>query len=105
MLSDPVIERIAGAVGRSPAQVVLRWHIQRGDIVFPKSVSPKRKKSNFELFDFELGSSAMDAISALDQGESGRTGPNPDKVRPHRIAKRLRGESQRAATSRFRLDL
>jgi 2,5-diketo-D-gluconate reductase A len=78
VLGDPVIERIADAAGRSPAQVVLRWHIQRGDIVFPKSVSPDRMKSNFRLFDFELDSSDMDAISALDHGESGRTGPNPD---------------------------
>jgi 2,5-diketo-D-gluconate reductase A len=78
VLDDPVIERIADAAGRSPAQVVLRWHIQRGDIVFPKSVSPDRMSSNFELFDFELNNSDMDAISALDQGESGRTGPNPD---------------------------
>jgi 2,5-diketo-D-gluconate reductase A len=79
VLGDPVVERIADAVDRSPAQVVLRWHIQRGDIVFPKSVSPARMKSNFQLFDFELRNSAMDAISALDHGESGRTGPNPDK--------------------------
>jgi 2,5-diketo-D-gluconate reductase A len=78
VLDDPVIERIADAAGRSPAQVVLRWHIQRGDIVFPKSVSPDRIRSNFEVFDFDLDSSDMDAISALDQGESGRTGPNPD---------------------------
>jgi 2,5-diketo-D-gluconate reductase A len=79
VLDDPAIERIADAVGRSPAQVVLRWHIQRGDIVFPKSVSPDRMRSNFALFDFELDSSDIEAISALDQGESGRTGPNPDK--------------------------
>jgi 2,5-diketo-D-gluconate reductase A len=79
VLGDPLIERIADAVDRSPAQVVLRWHIQRGDIVFPKSVSPARMKWNFELFDFELDNSTMDAISALDHGESGRTGPNPDK--------------------------
>jgi 2,5-diketo-D-gluconate reductase A len=79
VLGDPVIEQIADSVGRSTAQVVLRWHIQRGDIVFPKSVSRDRMMSNFELFDFELGSHAMDAISALDRGESGRTGPNPDK--------------------------
>lgn len=52
--------------------------IHRGDIVFPKSVSPDRMKSNFALFDFELGNSDMDTISSLDQGESGRTGPNPD---------------------------
>jgi 2,5-diketo-D-gluconate reductase A len=79
VLGDPVVERIADVIDRSPAQVVLRWHIQRGDIVFPKSVSPARMKSNFQLFDFELRNSAMDAISALDHGESGRTGPNPDK--------------------------
>ncbi len=78
VLDDPVITRIAGDRGKSPAQVVLRWHIQRGDIVFPKSVTPERVKSNFELFDFELDGSDMDAISALDRGESGRTGPDPD---------------------------
>jgi 2,5-diketo-D-gluconate reductase A len=78
VLDDPVIKRIADATGKSPAQAVLRWHIQRGDIVFPKSVSPDRMRSNFALFDFELEDSDMDAISALDQGESGRTGPNPD---------------------------
>jgi len=79
VLDDPVIERIAAALDKSSAQVVLRWHIQRGDIVFPKSVSPERMTDNFQLFDFELASSDMDAISALDEGESGRTGPNPDK--------------------------
>lgn len=78
VLDDPVVMRISDTVGRFPAQVVLRWHIQRGDIVFPKSVSPERVKSNFELFDFELTESDMDAISALDRGEPGRTGPNPD---------------------------
>ncbi|OBG57466.1 aldo/keto reductase [Mycobacterium sp. E3339] len=79
VLDDPVINRIADARGKSAAQVVLRWHIQRGDIVFPKSVTPERVKENFELFDFELDDSDMDAISALDKGESGRNGPNPDK--------------------------
>jgi 2,5-diketo-D-gluconate reductase A len=78
VLDDPGINRIAKARGKSPAQVVLRWHVQRGDIVFPKSVTPERIKSNFELFDFELDDSDMDAISALDKGESGRTGPNPE---------------------------
>ena len=79
VLDDAIIERIADSVGRTPAQVVLRWHIQRGDIVFPKSVSPDRMRANFELFDFELDGSDMDAISALDRGEPGRTGPNPDE--------------------------
>ncbi len=78
VLGDPVINRVAEARGKSPAQVVLRWHIQRGDIVFPKSVTPERVKSNFELFDFELDDSDMNAISALDKGEPGRRGPNPD---------------------------
>ncbi|MDM4140442.1 MULTISPECIES: aldo/keto reductase [Mycobacterium] len=78
VLDDPVINRVANTRGKSAAQVVLRWHIQRGDIVFPKSVTPDRVKENFELFDFELDDSDMDAISALDKGESGRNGPNPD---------------------------
>ena len=78
VLDDPVITRIAEATGKSPAQVVLRWHIQRGDIVFPKSVTPQRIKDNFALFDFELGQDDVDAITTLDQGDSGRIGPNPD---------------------------
>ena len=78
VLDDPVITRIAEATGKSPAQVVLRWHIQRGDIVFPKSVTPQRIKDNFALFDFELGQDDVDAITTLDQGASGRIGPNPD---------------------------
>ncbi len=78
VLDDAVIRRIADSRGKSPAQVVLRWHIQRGDIVFPKSVSVDRMRANFDLFDFELDSADMEAISALDRGESGRTGPNPN---------------------------
>ena len=79
VLDDPVIAGIADAHGKTPAQVVLRWHIQRGDIVFPKSVRRERMKSNFDIFDFSLDSDEMDAITGLDRGESGRTGPNPDK--------------------------
>jgi 2,5-diketo-D-gluconate reductase A len=78
VLDDPTITQIAYKVGKTPAQVVLRWHIQRGDIVFPKSVTPSRMKENFELFDFEVEPADMDAITALDRGEDGRTGPNPD---------------------------
>ncbi len=78
VLDDPTITEIADTVGRTPAQVVLRWHIQRGDIVFPKSVTPSRMKENFELFDFELSPSDVDKLSALDQGEAGRTGAHPD---------------------------
>ncbi|MBO0677651.1 aldo/keto reductase [Mycolicibacterium sp. S2-37] len=78
VLDDPEVTRIAEATGKTPAQVVLRWHIQRGDIVFPKSVTPKRIEENLALFDFELGDADIDALSALDKGEDGRTGPNPD---------------------------
>lgn len=78
VLGDPVVERIAAATGKSPAQVVLRWHIERGDVIFPKSVTPQRIKENFEIFDFELSDADIDALSALDKGEAGRTGPNPD---------------------------
>jgi 2,5-diketo-D-gluconate reductase A len=79
VLGDPVVQRIAEATERTPAQVVLRWHIQRGDIVFPKSVTPQRVRENFALFDFELSDSDIDALTALDKGEAGRTGPNPDQ--------------------------
>ena len=78
VLDDPVVVGIAQAVAKSPAQVVLRWHIQRGDIVFPKSVTPQRIKENFEIFDFELADDDIDALSELNKGEAGRRGPNPD---------------------------
>jgi 2,5-diketo-D-gluconate reductase A len=74
---DPVIRRVAEEVGRTPAQVTLRWHVQRGDVVFPKSVTRSRIEENFAIFDFELTPDQMTAISALDRGE--RTGPNPDE--------------------------
>ena len=77
VLDDPAIVSIAGPAGKSPAQVVLRWHIQRGDIVFPKSVTPARIKENFDIFDFELSDQDMESISALDAGM--RTGPDPDE--------------------------
>jgi 2,5-diketo-D-gluconate reductase A len=78
ILDDPTVTQIADKAGKKPAQVVLRWHVQRGDIIFPKSVTPSRMQENFELFDFELESADMEAITALDQGEDGRIGPNPD---------------------------
>jgi len=76
VLDDPAIVKVAADVGRTPAQVVLRWHVQRGDIVFPKSVTPSRMQENFEIFDFELAAGDMDAITALNRDE--RTGPDPD---------------------------
>jgi 2,5-diketo-D-gluconate reductase A len=76
-LDDPVIGSIAARVGKTPAQVVLRWHIERGDIVFPKSVTPSRVRENFDIFDFELSGGDVAAISALNKNQ--RTGPDPDK--------------------------
>jgi 2,5-diketo-D-gluconate reductase A len=78
VLDDPVVTELASRAGRSPAQVVLRWHIQRGSIVFPKSTTPERIEENFALFDFELDDDAMESLGSLDRGEEGRTGPNPD---------------------------
>jgi 2,5-diketo-D-gluconate reductase A len=79
VLDDPTITQIAERVNKTQAQVVvLRWHIQRGDIVFPKLATPPRMQENFELFDFEIEPGDMVEISALDQGESGRSGPNSD---------------------------
>ena len=77
VLDDPTITAIAERVGKTPAQVTLRWHIQRGDIVFPKSTTPSRIQENFELFDFELTDDDLTAIGALDQGEEGRIGGPP----------------------------
>ena len=78
LLGDPAVTQVASALGRTPAQAVLRWHVQRGDVVFPKSANPSRMKENFEIFDFELDDEQMRALSSLDRGEPGRTGPNPD---------------------------
>jgi 2,5-diketo-D-gluconate reductase A len=80
VLDDPAIVEIARQAGKTPAQVVLRWHIQRGDIIFPKSNTAERVRENFELFDFELDGGAMGTITALDRGEKGRTGANPDTM-------------------------
>ncbi|NYI79721.1 aldo/keto reductase [Nocardioides panzhihuensis] len=77
-LSDPVVAEIASAHGKSPAQVLLRWQIDRGDIVFPKSVRRERLEENLAIFDFELSADQITALAALDKGESGRSGPNPD---------------------------
>lgn len=78
VLGDPVVIRIAKSLGVHPAQVVLRWHIERGDVVFPKSMHPKRIRENFEIFDFEINDEEIEALAALDKGEAGRQGPHPD---------------------------
>ena len=76
VLDDPTIKDVVHRTGRTAAQVVLRWHIQLGNIVFPKSVRLDRIEENFNIFDFELSGEDMAAISKLDRGE--RTGPDPD---------------------------
>jgi 2,5-diketo-D-gluconate reductase A len=73
---DAVVRKVSQRVGKTPAQVTLRWHVQRGDIVFPKSVNPSRIRENFDIFDFELGDDDMAAITGLNRDE--RTGPDPD---------------------------
>ncbi|HEY5229670.1 MAG TPA: aldo/keto reductase [Galbitalea sp.] len=77
VLADPVLVGIAKRLGKTTAQVTLRWHIQRGDIVFPKSIKRERMVENFEIFDFELTPDDLAAISALNR--NARTGPNPDE--------------------------
>ncbi|WP_040601156.1 aldo/keto reductase [Patulibacter medicamentivorans] len=77
VLNDPTITSIARAHGRTPAQVVLRWHVQLGNVVIPKSVTPERIAANVALFDFELSDEQMAAIAKLDDGT--RTGPHPDE--------------------------
>jgi 2,5-diketo-D-gluconate reductase A len=77
VLDDPVVGRIAERTGKTPAQVVLRWHIQRGDIVFPKSVTPERIRENIDIFDFELSGADVNDMTLLNKNE--RTGPDPDK--------------------------
>ena len=76
VLDDEVIVSVAEKVDKTPAQVTLRWHIQRGDIVFPKSVTRSRVEENFAIFDFELSDDDMRSITELNRNE--RTGPDPD---------------------------
>jgi 2,5-diketo-D-gluconate reductase A len=77
VLGDPVIVSIAKNAGKTPAQVVLRWHIERGDITFPKSVTPERIRENIDIFDFELSSEDIAEITGLNKNQ--RVGPDPDK--------------------------
>ncbi len=67
VMDDPMITAIAERIDRTPAQVVLRWHIERGNIVFPKSTTPSRIEENFAIFDFTLDAEDMAAIAALDR--------------------------------------
>ena len=78
VVDDATIQEIAEKHGKTPSQVTLRWHVERGDIVFPKSMKKERMAENFAIFDFSLTEDEVARISALDEGESGRTGPNPN---------------------------
>ena len=76
VLEDPVLGEIADAHGRTVSQIVLRWHLQLGNVVFPKSKTPARIEENFDVFGFALSDGEMDAIADLDRGE--RIGPHPE---------------------------
>jgi 2,5-diketo-D-gluconate reductase A len=86
-LDDPVILGIAAAHGRSPAQVMLRWGLQQGRSVIPKSVTPRRIAENFDLFDFELSDGQLGALDALDANVRG--GPNPDEITLERFGREI----------------
>lgn len=75
-LSDPGICAVAQRDGRTPAQVILRWHLEQGRVVFPRSVSPQRMRENFDVLDFELGADELAWIDAVD--DDNRLGPDPD---------------------------
>ncbi|MEU1821444.1 MULTISPECIES: aldo/keto reductase [Streptomyces] len=77
LLGDPVLARIGAKHGKSAAQVVLRWHLQVGNVAIPKSVTPSRIRENFDVFGFELDADDLAAIAGLDAGN--RLGPNPDE--------------------------
>ncbi|MFE9726710.1 aldo/keto reductase [Streptomyces sp. NPDC005794] len=78
LLDDAVLVSLAERHGKTPAQVVLRWHLQLGNVVIPKSVTPARIRQNIDVFDFELSAADMDAVAGLDRGM--RTGPDPDTL-------------------------
>ena len=78
LLDDPTIRRIAAARNKTSAQIVLRWHLQHGRVVFPKSVHRDRMKENLHVFGFELSADEIAVIDGLDKGEKGRVGPHPD---------------------------
>lgn len=78
VFDTPQVSQVAQQLGVTPAQAVLRWHIQLGNVVIPKSVTPARIAANLDIDSFELSSQQMELISSLDQGEAGRSGKHPD---------------------------
>ncbi|CAM5555285.1 Oxidoreductase OS=Streptomyces paromomycinus OX=92743 GN=GKJPGBOP_01258 PE=4 SV=1 [Streptomyces rimosus subsp. rimosus] len=83
-MEDPLLAELARAHGRTPAQVMLRWHLQQGRSAIPKSVDPGRIAENFDVFDFDLTDEELARIDGLDAGV--RNGPDPDVARPERFA-------------------
>ncbi|GAP56057.1 uncharacterized oxidoreductase MSMEG_2408/MSMEI_2347 [Arthrobacter sp. Hiyo6] len=84
MMEDTAIAAIAQAHGKSPAQVMLRWHLQQGRSAIPKSTNPARIAENFDVFNFELSTDELAALDTLDTGM--RNGPDPDGAREERFA-------------------
>jgi len=80
LLNDPMITSLAEKYGKSPAQIVIRWHLDIGNVVIPKSVTPHRITENFDVFDFELAGDDVSAIGGLER--NGRIGPDPDRFNP-----------------------
>lgn len=83
VMDDPTLAELAANHGKSPAQIMLRWHVQQGRSAIPKSTNPSRIVENFEVFDFELSSDEVERIDGLDSGV--RSGPDPDVPRPERF--------------------
>lgn len=84
VMEDPVLAELGAAHGRTPAQIMLRWHLQQGRSAIPKSVNPRRIAENFDVFGFALSDADLARIDALDAGV--RNGPDPDVPRPERFA-------------------
>ncbi|MFC4138937.1 MULTISPECIES: aldo/keto reductase [unclassified Microbacterium] len=81
LFGTPAVAEAAAATGKTPAQVVLRWHLQKGNIVFPKSVHAERLRENIDVFDFELSEDQIAAIDAIDPGDgSGRVSAHPSEL-------------------------
>jgi 2,5-diketo-D-gluconate reductase A len=78
LLTDAAIAAIARGHGKTAAQVILRWQVQKGHVVFPKSMHRERMEENLAIFDFQLSDEEVETIAALGKGEAGRIGPNPD---------------------------
>jgi 2,5-diketo-D-gluconate reductase A len=80
LLADPVVVQLAGDLGVTPAQVVLRWHLDRGFVTIPKSQNADRIRANADLFGFAMSADQLAQVDALDRGEAGRIGPNPEQA-------------------------